>query len=292
MLPSINWDAINSTGKLKGFICYKAGMKSAIVKDNTEHSMTKDKTKAIPVTMLECPPMKILSVRFYKNSKVAKEVLAENLDKELKRQIKMPKKGCAKIDDIKEGEYDDVRVICYSVVKKTNIKTKPDLAEIGINGSLDDKLAYIKENLGKEIFATETFSDGQLIDLRGVTTGRGLCGPVKRFGITLKSHKSEKGQRRPGSLGPWHPARVIFRVPMAGQLGMFTRAVYNNKIVKMGKADDFPLKNIKNYGDIKTEFLIVNGSIQGPSKRQLIATEPLRPTKKQLKKSFEVATLE
>jgi len=79
---------------------------------------------------------------------------------------------------------------------------------------------------------------------------------------------------------------------MAGQLGMFTRAVYNNKIVKMGKADDFPLKNIKNYGDIKTEFLIVNGSIQGPSKRQLIATEPLRPTKKQLKKSFEVATLE
>ncbi|MCK5603701.1 50S ribosomal protein L3 [Candidatus Pacearchaeota archaeon] len=292
MLPSVNWDAIDSKGKLKGFICYKAGMKSAIVKDSTEHSMTKDKQKAIPVTILECPPMKILSVRLYKKSKVLREILAENLDKELKRQIKMPKKGASKkIDDIKEGEYDDLRIICYSVVKKTNIKTKPDVAEIGINGNLDEKLAYIKENLGKEINVTETFEDGQLVDLRGVTTGRGFCGPVKRFGITLKSHKSEKGQRRPGSLGPWHPARVIFRVPMAGQLGMFTRAIYNNKIVKMGKADEFELKNIKNYGDVKTEYLIVNGSIQGPSKRQLIATEPLRPTKKQSKKNFEFITL-
>ena len=291
MLPGVNWNAIDSTGKLKGFICYKAGMKSAIVKDNTEHSMTKDKQKAIPVTILECPPMKILSVRLYKNSKVLREILSENLDKELKRQIKMPKKGGKKIDDLKEGEYDDLRIICYSIVKKTNVKTKPDLAEIGINGSLTEKLAFIKENIGKEITVTETFEDGQLVDLRGVTTGRGFCGPVKRFGITLKSHKSEKGQRRPGSLGPWHPARVIFRVPMAGQLGMFTRAIYNNKIVKMGAASELALKNIKNYGDVKTEFIIVNGSIQGPSKRQLIATQPLRPTRKQSKKNFEFITL-
>jgi len=297
MLPSINWNAIESTGKLKGFICYKAGMKSAIVKDNTEHSMTKDKIKAIPVTILECPPIKILSVRFYKDSKVAKEILVENLDKELKRQIKMPKKSddgkntIQKIDGMTEGSYDDVRVICYSIVKKTNVKTKPDLSEIGIDGKLEDKITFIKENLGKEISVNDTFDDSQLVDLRGVTTGRGLCGPVKRFGITLKSHKSEKGQRRPGSLGPWHPARVIFRVPMAGQLGMFTRAIYNNKIIKMGKSSDFELKNIKNYGDVKTDFLIVNGSIQGPSKRQLVATQPLRPTRKQSKKSFEFIDL-
>jgi len=35
--------------------------------------------------------MKIFSVRFYKNNKVAKDVLAENLDKELKRKIKFVK---------------------------------------------------------------------------------------------------------------------------------------------------------------------------------------------------------
>ena len=123
-----------------------------------------------------------------------------------------------------------------------------------------------------------------------MTTGRGLVGPVKRFGITLKQHKSEKGQRRPGSLGPWHPARVTFMAPQAGQLGMFTRAVYNNKIIDMGKAEG-KLKGIKNYGNVRTDYIIVQGSVQGPAKRQLIITQPLRATKKQLKKNYELIEL-
>jgi len=114
-----------------------------------------------------------------------------------------------------------------------------------------------------------------------------LQGPVKRFGIKLKRAKSEKGRRRPGSIGPWHPARVIFRVPMAGQLGMFTRVVYNSKIIDLGKSEG-KFKNIKNYGDIKTHYLILNGSIQGPAKRQLLLTAPLRSTKKQSKKNYEL----
>ena len=57
-------------------------------------------------------------------------------------------------------------------------------------------------------------------------------GPVKRFGISLKFHKSEKGVRRPGSLAPWHPARVTFRTPNMGQTGFFTRVSYNNLIME------------------------------------------------------------
>jgi len=115
-------------------------------------------------------------------------------------------------------------------------------------------------------------------------------GPVKRFGIQLKVSKAEKGRRRPGSIGPWHPARVIFRVPMAGQLGMFTRAVYNNKILKLGNSEE-ALKGIKNYGDTNAEYLIVQGSIQGSAKRQLVLTKTLRPTKKQKKKEYEFLEL-
>ena len=122
---------------------------------------------------------------------------------------------------------------------------------------------------------------------RGLTKGQGFSGPVKRFGITLKSHKSEKGRRRPGSLGPWHPARVTFRVPMAGQLGMFTRVVYNSKILDLGKSED-KFKNIKNFGDVKTDYIIVTGSVQGPAKRQLLITAPLRESKKQTKKNYEL----
>ena len=48
-------------------------MASAFVKDSTEHSLTKGKNKVIPITILECPPMKIYSVRLYKNKLVAGE---------------------------------------------------------------------------------------------------------------------------------------------------------------------------------------------------------------------------
>ncbi len=285
-LPSVNWNAINSNRILKGFICYKAGMFSASVKDETPNSMSKGKKIVIPVTLLECPPLKILSVRFYKNGIVTKEILNKNIDKELKRKLKLPKKNLDSVDIVKPEEYDDVRILVYAQTKKTKIKKTPDLSEIGLAGTSEEKIKFIKENLEKEISILDFFEKGQLVDLRGLTKGKGLSGPVKRFGITLKSHKSEKGRRRPGSLGPWHPARVTFRAPQAGQLGMFTRVIYNNKIIDMGKAEN-KFKNIKNYGNIKTDYILVKGSIQGPAKRQLLITVPLRTTKKQLKKNFE-----
>lgn len=288
-LPSVNWDAVSSKNVnnkkiLKGFICYKAGMVSAAVKDSTPNSMTKDKKIIIPATILECPPIKILSARFYKNGKAATEVLGESLEKELKKKIKIPKKS-KKFDDVKKENFDDLRVLVYSVVKKSKIKKTPDIAEIGLSGSYEEKINFVKENLGKEISALTFFEKGDLVDVRGLTKGKGLQGPVKRFGITLKAHKSEKGVRRPGSLGPWHPARVTFRVPMAGQVGLFTRIVYNNKIIDTGKEGKF--KNLKNYGDVNSEYILVKGSVQGPAKRQLLITQSMRETKKQKKKGYE-----
>ncbi len=287
LLPSVNWNAINSGKNLKGFICYKAGMASAYVKDNTENSMTKGKKIIVPVTIMECPPIKIFSVRFYKNGVVAGEVIAENPDKELKRIVKLPKpgKGREKLDSVKD--YDDIRLVVYSLVKKTGIKKTPDVIEIGLSGTLEEKLNFAREKMGKEISVSEVFDKNQVADLRGLTKGKGLVGPVKRFGLTLKQHKSEKGQRRPGSLGPWHPARVTFRTPISGQMGMFTRVVYNNKIIHLGKAQENPVKELTNYGNIKTDYLLMRGSVQGPAKRQLVLTYPLRQTIRQVKKDFE-----
>ncbi|MBD3247214.1 50S ribosomal protein L3 [Candidatus Pacearchaeota archaeon] len=308
-LPSVNWQAIDSDKKIKGFICYKAGMATAFVKDNTPDSMSQGKEIAVPVTILECPPLKILSVRFYKDNDVVKDMLVEGVDKDknLKRKIKIPSdsKKLLKSKDfdsdnnssLKNIDYDNLTVIAYADVSKTNLKKKPDLIEVGLSGSLEDKKNFIKENIGKEISITEFFNENDLIDLRGLTKGKGTQGPVKRFGVTLKSHKSEKGRRRPGSIGPWHPARVTFRVPMAGQLGMFTRISYNSNIIGLGKVQELEgekknmLKDIKKYGDVKTNYIIVKGSVQGPSKRQLIACAPLRPTKKTDKIAYDLVAI-
>lgn len=260
-------------------------MTSVSVKDTTPNSMTKDKKIAIPATIIECPPIKILSTRFYKNGQVMTEVLADNLDKDLRRKIKLPKKIDKKIEDVKN--FDDLRVIVYSTTKKIELKKTPDVIELGLNGSLDDKLNFVKENTGKELSLTEAIQNGQLIDVRGITKGKGLQGPVKRFGVKLRQHKSEKGVRKVGSIGPWHPARLTFRTPMAGQMGHATRINYNNKIIEMAKASEKPIKNIKNYGDLKSDYIIVYGSVSGPAKRQLLITSPLRQTKAQSKKQYE-----
>ncbi|HJX49981.1 MAG TPA: 50S ribosomal protein L3 [Candidatus Nanoarchaeia archaeon] len=287
ILPSVNWGTISSKKPLKGFICYKCGMATAITKDNTPDSMTKGKEIAMPITILECPTMKILSVRFYKNGITMKDIVSDNLDKELKRVIKIPKKAGKKIEDIKPEDYDDVTIIAYSQPKKTGVKKTPDIIEIGLQGSKEEKIKFIKENLSKELSVLDFFEKGGLVDLRGVTKGRGFQGPVKRFGIKLRHHKSEKGVRKVGSIGPWHPSRVTFRVPMAGQTGMNTRIVYNNKILEIGKSQG-KFKNISNYGNVQADYMLIRGSVLGPAKRQLVLNSSARPTKKQLKKSFEI----
>jgi large subunit ribosomal protein L3 len=298
IIMRVNWDAVKDSEKpnFSGFIGYKVGMTSVYAKDNTAHSPTKGQKIVFPATIIECPSMKILSVRFYKNGVVKCEILNQNIDKELKRKLKLPKKveTKLKLEEIeKKSDFDDARIIVYSQVKKTGIKKAPDIAEIDISGTLQDKLNFIKNNLEKEIQIKDVFKEG-VIDIRGVTIGKGFQGATKRFGLDLLQHKSEKGVRGAGTLGPWHPARVIYTVPMAGQMGFFSRINYNNKILEVmsiKEKDINPAEGFKHFGKIQTDYIIVNGSVAGPSKRQLLLTSPIRPSKKQTKKNYEIIEL-
>lgn len=296
ILPSVNWNPLQKKySGLLGFIGYKAGMIRVLARDLTPDSLTKNKQIIVPSTIVECPPMKILAVRFYKNNKVALDILNETLDKELKKKIKLPKekiKISEKIAKIEKriNEFTDIHVIVYTVPKGTFKKT-PDIAEIGLGGSISEKLEFVKKHTGKEIMVEDFFEKINLADVRGLTKGHGLAGPVKRFKIGLRQHKSEKGRRRPGSLGPWTPSRVTFRAPMAGQYGLFNRIKYNSKILRFGSAKDMEKYEFPRYGKIKTGYVLIKGSIQGPSKRQLLFTPPLRETKSAAKENFEILNL-
>ena len=290
-LPRVNWvpvyDNVKEDGVL-GVIGYKVGMSTAIVKDDSPHSMTKGKKISVPVTILEVPNMKIFSVRVYKNGKVMTEFIVSK-DKELKRKLKLPKE-VRSLDKIKD--YDDIRVIVYSIPRQIELKKTPDFIELGISGK--DKLEIVKNLMNKEISLKDVLKWG-LVDVRGLTKGKGIQGPVRRFGITLKSHKSEKGVRNPGSLGPWHPNYVTFRVPMAGQLGMFTRVHYNLKVIDSGniKEKDINKKGgFRHYGMIRGNYIILAGSVQGPQKRQVLVTPGFRPSKMREKKKYELISLD
>ena len=87
----------------------------------------------------------------------------------------------------------------------------------------------------------------------------------------------------------------MFTVPMAGQLGFFSRITYNNRIISHGKIsekDINPSQGFKHFGKIKSEYIIVKGSISGPAKRQILLSYPSRPSKKQIKLKYSLLSIE
>lgn len=287
-LHSVNWNTLSDTKEqgVLGFIAYKAGMSTALVKDTTPKVQTANKQIAIPVTILEVPPMKIFSIRFYNNNIPIKDVIVSN-DKELKKIVRVPK-TLKPLDSQIPQSYSNLTILAYSLPKETSIKKAPDMIEIAV--SAPNKLDFVKSLIGKEILPQDVLKF-KIADVRGITKGKGTQGPVKRFGLALKDHKTEKGVRRPGSLGPWHPARVTFRTPMMGQMGLFSRIIYNLHILSQGKIsekDINPKSGFPNYGRIKSSYVIVKGSVQGPPKRQVLLTPSFRPSKVQTKKKLEL----
>ena len=279
------------TGEAKPlvFAGYKAGMTHIMGVDSGKTSLTKGEKVAVPVTVIECPPMKIASVRFYKPSGYGVDVAQElffQTNKELSRKITAAKKqSTAKdIEAIDLSSVSKVTIQVYTQPHKTGIgKKKPEIFEVGIGGSVEEQVNYVKENVGKEIAVSDLFAAGNVVDARAVTTGRGYQGPVKRFGISLRAKKSEKTKRGPGSLGGWiAQGHTLYRIAHAGQTGFHQRTQYNNLIVEVG--DDIAKVNPKggfiNYGNVKSTYVLIKGSLPGPKKRLVTLTAPLRPHNK------------
>jgi len=281
-----SWPLSNEP-KMLGFAGYKACMAHVILTDNKKTSMTKGQDIAVPATIIECPPLKAFSVRFYKNKtyglSISTEVLHEKLDKDLSRKIAMPKKT-KKIDDVKPEDYDAIRLVVYTQPRLTGIgKKKPEVFEISLGGKKEQQLEYAKSVLGKDIRVSDIFKSGQLIDVHAVTKGKGYQGPVKRFGVKIRSHKAEKTKRGPGSLGPWtSQGHIMYRVAHAGKMGYHMRTEHNKAIIKISDdpKDVSPAGGIKHYGTIKNDYLVVKGSVIGPSKRVIRFNHPMRENKK------------
>ena len=279
--PRISNFSTGKEAKLTGFAGYKVGMTHIIVTDGKKNSITKGEDIFVPVTVVECPPIRIAGVRFYKKGyktiQPSGDILAKP-DKELSRKIKVPKKELKKIDTVKPEDFVDLRVLVQTQPKMTGIgNKKPELFEVAIGGSNEDKLNFVKENFGKELSVKDVFTEGQFVDIHAVTKGKGFQGPVKRFGIKIRARKSEKTKRGPGSLGDWKH-KMTWRVAHAGQMGFHNRPDYNKQIMMID--DDVSKINVDGgfvrYGKVKNSYVLIKGSIPGPSKRIVRIESPMR----------------
>ena len=273
-----SWSKVDGA-KLLGFAGYKAGMTHLKLRDNSSAS-TKGQEISIPVTVIECPPLKPLSLRLYKKTfyglKPITEILSKKIDKELARKISIPKK---ETNSKEAKEFDVMRLLVYTQPKLIGKKKKPEIFEVQL-GNKD--LGFGKSLLEKEIKISEVFKEGQLVDIHSVSKGKGTQGPTKRFGLRLRPKKSEKTKRGPGSLGAWNQQQhTMYRVAHAGQMGYHVRTEYNKLVLKIDNDSKKinPDGGFLKYGVINNDYILLKGSIPGPKKRLIRLTEPVRKKK-------------
>jgi large subunit ribosomal protein L3 len=186
----------------------------------------------------------------------------------------------SQLDSIDQSKAIEVRMLAYTQPKMSGLgKKKPELMELGMSGSVSDKIKFIKENHDKELLFNVFFKEGEYVDLHAVTKGKGLEGPVRRFGVAFKPHKTEKGVRRVGTLGAWSgQGHVLYRVPHPGQMGYHMRTEYNKQIFKISsKPEEInPKGAFPHYGNVKSTYVLIKGSVAGSQKRAIILTKPIR----------------
>jgi large subunit ribosomal protein L3 len=71
----------------------------------------------------------------------------------------------------------------------------------------------------------------------------------------------------------------MWTVPQMGQMGFHTRTEYNKWVIKVGDdpAEVSKPGGWKHYGVVKSSYIIVAGSVQGPSKRLIRMRHAIRP---------------
>jgi len=128
---------------------------------------------------------------------------------------------------------------------KNNLSLKKYIKEFRLDESELDGL-----ELGKE-FDVNIFEEGQLVDVSGISKGKGFAGTVKRWNFATQdaTHGNSLAHRKPGSIGQCQtPGRVWKGKKMAGHMGNVKKTVQNLRVVKI---------------DEENSLLLVQGAIPG-----------------------------
>ena len=158
------------------------------------------------------------------------------------------------VKTIEKDGYNAIQVGYGNVPSKA--LTQPELGHL--QKSNIQPLKYLKEfrisddnefEIG-QILNVDAFSEGQLVNVRGKSIGKGFSGLQKRYNFSRgpMTHGS-KNHRAPGSIGMGTtPGRVLPGKKMAGQLGNKIATIQKLKVIQIN-----PEENI----------LVIKGSVPG-----------------------------
>jgi len=199
-----------------------------------------------------------------------------------------------------------VRVICHTQqMLLRRRQKKAHIVECQLNGgSVSDKVDWAREHFEKEIKSQEVFAKDEMIDIVGVTKGKGFKGVTSRWHTKKLPRKTHKGLRKVACIGAWHPSRIQYTVARAGQKGFHHRTEINKKIydmrrgfhtkdgklIKNNAATEYdladksinPMGGFPHYGEVKQDFIMIKGCCIGPKKRVLTLRKSLLTHTKRL----------
>jgi len=277
---------------LLGFMGYKAGMTHILMVEDKPSSLHLGKETSHPATILDVPPIIVFAIRAYTKDQYGLHTFTEawmkSPPKDFDRALVLPEQfnteeNMKKIEENIE-EIAEIRLLAATQPRLAAVpKKKPDIMEIKVDGgAIKEQIEYAKSLLGKTVSITDVFKEGHFMDVVAITKGKGFQGPVKRWGIKILPRKSRKTKRGVAAIGPWRPARVLYTVPRAGQMGYHQRTEYNKRILKIGVDGKTvtPKGGFLKYGEVKGTYVIVDGSLPGPAKRLVRLRHPARPPKK------------
>lgn len=302
---------------LTAFMGYKVGSTHIVREADKVGSKVHKKEVVEAVTVVETPPMVVVGVVGYvqtpRGLRALTTVWAQHLSDEAKRRFykrwaHAKKKAFTKVAEkwalkpkVMEKELERikkfcqvVRVVAHTQLSKTGLaQKKAHIMEIQVNGgSVAQKVDFARSKLEKEVAVTDVFKQDQMLDAIGITKGGGFEGVTSRWGVTRLPRKTHKGLRKVACIGAWHPSRVAFTVARAGQNGYHHRVETNKKIYMIGKAGDNkacqtetdltekginPVGGFPNYGVVKSDWLMIKGSLVGVKKRVVTLRLPARP---------------
>jgi len=272
LLPRIRtWPKIEGDKPtLLGFPGYKAGTAHVITVDDRAKTPNFGKPLFNLSSVLSIPDAQVVGMRVYGHENGQDKALAD-----------VKQAGQTGLDKLPMAKASRIAAVVSSVARDAGLsQKKPVVLEVGVSGGdLKAQAEFVLGLIGKKVKFNEVFKPGMYVDVLGITKGKGVEGPITRFGVKRKQHKSRKTVRAVGVIGPWHPAAVMYTIARAGQMGFHQRTETGKKILLVGNATANPVTpagGFGHFGNVGGEYAIVRGSVPGPASRFVLVRMKVR----------------
>ena len=198
-----------------------------------------DEGKSLPVTVIEAQPNRVTQIK--------------TIDRDGYSAVQVTK-----------GKTKNTRVNKPSagLYSKVSVEAGEGLWEFRLREDQPDEI-------GEAITVAE-FSEGQKVDVRGISKGKGFAGVVKRYNFKTQdmSHGNSVSHRAPGSIGQCQtPGRVFKGKKMAGHMGSARVTTQGLEIVKI---------------DSENHLILVRGAVPGASGGAVVLLPSVKERKRAL----------